>query len=182
MGDGSLAVVIPARLAACVACMAAGVTARFYSRKGTMEPLIWMLFALVFLAFIAAKPDKSIERLAAFARDMFKAGGVYGDRRAIQMGIVVIAGLAGTATAIWFSRHIAGHWRGYRFTLVGIAMIVSFATARSASLHELDAAGTWLEMLKAIVETTASLLAAWGAVVRIQRLRIRSPGGVETGA
>ena len=172
MHDYSNIPVIPALLAAAGACAGAALLAHRRPRiSGPREPKLWAMLALLFLAFVALKTLGVVEVVEDATRDRIRAEGMYGERRIIQVTIVLAAAIFGVAQSIWYGKHIAHRWKRYRWTLIGAVVIVCFAVMRAVSLHELDALGPALTVAKVVIEIAASLLAAWGAWCRARELR-----------
>jgi uncharacterized membrane protein YjfL (UPF0719 family) len=167
-------VVVPLLLLTVVSCLAAAWNSYRRRRKvaGIREPVLWAAFAAVFLVFVVMKADRLTETLGMVGRQEARAGGVYQDRHAVQLLVVAGAALLGAVLAAWLSRHVARRWRRYRWTFLGAGIIVCFGLVRLVSLHELDALGGVLMLAKALVESAASVMAAWGALRRVNKLRM----------
>jgi hypothetical protein len=172
MDFGNL-VVIPLMLAVVAACGWAALLARQKARvaPGSREAAIWVVLGGTFLLLTMVKANGLVAAVEGLARSASKAEGLYASRRTMQLAIAGLALVGGLAVTAWCGRQIAQRWKRYRWTMAGAAVIVAFAVVRAVSLHEIDAMGMWLTILKVSVESGASVLATWGAFRRVQELR-----------
>jgi len=74
---------------------------------------------------------------------------------------------------------VIARWRRYRWTIIGSLVVAGFAMIRAISLHEVDALGNSMVWIKVVVESGASVIAAWGAVARGLELSVPSAGRVD---
>jgi hypothetical protein len=164
--------IVPLFVLAAAACgIAAVMSCRHGRGRGSRDPRMWAMFAVIFLVFVVMKTQRVVEMLGSAARSEARAEGVYDQRHPYQFAVVAVATALCLLQAAYFSSYIAQRWRRYRWPLLGAGTIICFGVVRAASLHELDALGPWMQGGKAVVESLAAVLTVWGAVTRIRHLR-----------
>jgi hypothetical protein len=164
--------IVPLFMLAAAACgITAGISQHYRRGQGSRDPKMWLMFAVIFLAFVAIKAQRIVEMLENAARNEAQVGGMYDQRHPYQVAVVVGATLLGLAQGLYFSGYIAQRWRRYWLPLVGTGTVICFGIVRAVSLHELDALGPWVQTGKGIVESLAAVMAMAGAMMRVRHLR-----------
>jgi len=146
----------------------------------------WLAAAVVLVLIGVERQLGVLTLLANHGRTLLFRGGLYYERRAIQLPLVLALaglGLMGLVIAV-----IANRRRGWPIllALVGMAVLLSFTLVRAVSLHSVDG---WLDQAWRMftvangIELAGILVtagAAWGFVVqvrgerRVERLRMLS--------
>jgi hypothetical protein len=171
MSDYSNVILLPVLAVPVGSCTWAAASSFKWRRRRARpsEPLIWAGFGLFFLACIVMKIGRTVAAVDDIARGALKQGGLYVDRRPMQIAALCVLG-AVIALGIWQLPQVIARWRRYRWTIIGSLVLAGFATIRAISLHEVDDLGNAMVWIKVVVESAASFLAALGAFIRAREL------------
>lgn len=140
------------------------------------DPFLWRILYIGCFALALNKQLDLHNAITAVGRAMARSEGWYEQRRPIQLGMIVLVGLACVGVLAFILRRLGPNWRRHRLTLAGLVLLLGFIALRAASFHHVD----WFlreeyiptVRLHAIIEFTGIwllFLAAWRAA--------RNPGG-----
>lgn len=159
------------------ACLFAARTA-FRFRQPPAHWKIWVAIALVFALLAGLRAMGAEEALRDALRDTLRSGGLYAQRRDIQLPIAVIAVLSGTALGALVLGLLSRRLRGMReFTLFGAtAAVMGMAllmTLRIISLHQIDVLLYGPLKLNWVGDIGISLTVLAMAALYVRRVRMR---------
>jgi len=111
--------------------------ARVDAARG-QDPFLWRALTVACVLLALNKQLDLHNAITAVGRQLARSEGWYGERRHVQLLLLVVLALAGGAGLAWVLRRTGPQWRRHRLTWAGIVLLVTFIGIRAASFHHLD--------------------------------------------
>jgi hypothetical protein len=127
-------------MAALACCIWAARVEREHETSSTQPlwPRFWVIACWIIGVLGVNKQLDLQSLLTEIGRDLFRAVGLYEERRGFQMLFVVLLALVGVAAIVAGRISLGGFWRRYRMAYIGGCCLIVFVVVRGASFHHVD--------------------------------------------